>query len=414
MSIIKQRSVISDKHAKSLKKYINKKDALLRETQNIKLGDNWYEVMKITRDIQAGMSRKQKEGTKSAKIYHQIIAFLPDEADINGGKMTPELCMKYARQYTERHYKNHEIVFALHKEHCIADDTYRYAIHMAINRIDLETMKKLTVPTISKAKKQRVEWIKEMDKEWNLAQVKEGQPNSKIHALQPFKSEKNIISRGQSQNKGDWESYKARLREAISIATDKAVDFDQFAAKLQSWGAKVEKRNGRIYIHDNENPKYQFNITKLDSSYTTSAINNAFKENAKLGAIRTLERGFRAKVEAMVVTHEQIRVAQNEYKTLLDKKYEEYVLIAVASKDTPISQFEKFKLPKLPEILKDDPESKELLLSFKIKGDKIRDKYSSGHPKTQKGIIQQGGNNDATSYSTQEEQNRAISTYKAR
>ena len=390
MSIIKQRSVVSPKHAKSLRKYINKKDALLQETQNIKLGDDWYKAMQMTRDIQAGMSRKQKEGTKSAKIYHQIIAFLPDEIDLYGGKMTPELCMKYARQYAERHYKNHEIVFVLHKEYCKADDTYRYAIHMSINRIDLETMKKLTVPSIFKAKKQRVEWIREMDEEWNLAQVKEGQPNSKIHALQPFKSEKNITSRGQSQDNSDWASYKARLREAIHIAKDKAMDFDQFATKLQPWGAEVEKRNGRIYIRDSENPKYQFNIAKLDPSYMPSALNKAFKENAKLGAIETLRRGFRSKAEAAIATREQIKAARSEYETLLNTKYKEYVRVATISKDTPLSQFEKFKLPRLPEILQNDPESKQLLLSYKVRGEKIRDKYSIDHPIIKKDHISQG------------------------
>ena len=93
MSIIKQRSVISDKHARSLKNYINRKDALFRDTQNIKLGEDWYETMSATRTIQKSLSRKAKKGAKSAMMYHQIIAFKPDEIDLYSGKMTPELCM---------------------------------------------------------------------------------------------------------------------------------------------------------------------------------------------------------------------------------------------------------------------------------------------------------------------------------
>ena len=408
MSIIKQRSVISDKHSISLKKYINRKDALLRETQNIKLGDNWYEAMETTRNIQEGMSRKQKEGTKSAKIYHQIIAFLPDEADINGGKMTPELCMKYAQQYAERHYKNHEIVFVLHKEHCMADDTYRYAIHMAINRIDLETMKKLTVPSIFKAKKQRVEWIKEMDEEWNLAQVKEGQANSKIHALQPFKSEKNITTRGQSQNKGDWESYKAVLREMVGKASDRAIDFEHFIKQLDEWRIKVERKENRIYVRDKDNPQYKFNTVKLDPSYKLSELNKAFLENAKFRAIETLLKGFEIKAQAAAATKEQIKTARREYKALLDKKYKEYVQIASDTKGTQFEKFEKFRVPRLPDILRDDSEGKDILLSYKIKGEKIRDKYASNHPIIKKVNISQSSGAKSNDLNKQKVSSRGI------
>ena len=31
-------------------------------------------------------------------MYHQILSFLADDCDINGGKLTPEECMAYAKK----------------------------------------------------------------------------------------------------------------------------------------------------------------------------------------------------------------------------------------------------------------------------------------------------------------------------
>ena len=260
---------------------------------------------------------------------------------------------------------------------------------MAINRINLETWKKLTVPNIQKAKEERVGWIRKLDDEWGLDQVEAGKANSKIHARQEFKSEKNITARGISSGKGDWESYKAVLREMVGKASESAIDFENFTKQLDEWGIKVEMKNNRIYVRDKDNPKYKFNIVKLDSSYMLSTLNKVFYENAKIRAVETLLKGFEIKAQAAVVTHDEIKTVRYEYKSLLDKKYKEYVQIAIDAKGTQFEKFEKFKLPCLPDILRDDSESKQILLSYKIKGEKIRDKYANSHPIIKKGTITQ-------------------------
>ena len=76
-------------------------------------------------------------------MYHQMLGFNPDECDINGGKLSPEDCMRYAKEYAEKFYPNQEVVFALHNEYCKEDKTHRYAVHMVINRSDLSNGKRL-------------------------------------------------------------------------------------------------------------------------------------------------------------------------------------------------------------------------------------------------------------------------------
>lgn len=97
MSAIKQKAVTSSGHGKNLRNYINDKNALLRDGQNISVDQNWFRQMRLTRETH-GHDKPARAGAKNTTMYHQIIAFLPDEADINGGFMTPEKCMAYRLQ----------------------------------------------------------------------------------------------------------------------------------------------------------------------------------------------------------------------------------------------------------------------------------------------------------------------------
>ncbi len=51
--------------------------------------------------------------------------------------------MKYARDYVAERYPNQEVVMVLHRERCRSDGTDRYAVHLGINRSDLETGRRL-------------------------------------------------------------------------------------------------------------------------------------------------------------------------------------------------------------------------------------------------------------------------------
>lgn len=150
-------------------------------------------------------------GAKCTYMQHQILGFLPDECDLNGGKMTPEMCMRYARDYVAERYPNQEVVIVLHRERCRSDDTDRYAAHLGINRSDLETGRRLDEGPARKAAAARVKTVRTLDERYGLKQLERGKANSRVHARQPGKAERDMARRGQAMR-----SENARVREAVA------------------------------------------------------------------------------------------------------------------------------------------------------------------------------------------------------
>ena len=100
MTIIKQRAVSAKIHAKHLRAYINDERALMRDVQNIARREARFKEMDETREV-AGHNTAARKGAKNTVMYHQVLAFLPEECDVNGGRLTPELCMAYAKEYAQ-------------------------------------------------------------------------------------------------------------------------------------------------------------------------------------------------------------------------------------------------------------------------------------------------------------------------
>lgn len=142
MTAIKQVSVTSAAHLKSLSGYLNDERALMRDSQNLVDESRWAEEMDRTRETY-GHNSPSRAGAAVTYMYHHVIGFNPDECSCNGGSMTPEKCMQFAREWVQGRYPNQEAVWVLHKEHCTADSTDRYAVHVGINRTDLETGNRL-------------------------------------------------------------------------------------------------------------------------------------------------------------------------------------------------------------------------------------------------------------------------------
>lgn len=182
---------------------------LLRDEQNIPwLGldfsnwEKWDSYMETTRkmyghDKPSRRMRDKKTGkmvpAKNTIMYHQALSFLPDECDINGGKLSPEDCMRYTKEYAERYYPNQEIAFAVLMDSCEADGTSRYIAHLLINRSDLSSGKRLDEGNGTTAMHKRVNRIRQMDDEWGLRQVEKGKAVSKIHEKQPSKYWKSVF-----------------------------------------------------------------------------------------------------------------------------------------------------------------------------------------------------------------------------
>lgn len=212
MTAIKQTSVRSEKHLSRLKDYLSwdRDKALAHDTQNIISEERWFQEMADTRKAM-GHDKPGKAGAKCTYMQHQILGFLPDECDLNGGKMTPEMCMRYARDYVAERYPNQEVVIVLHRERCRSDDTDRYAAHLGINRSDLETGRRLDEGPARKAAAARVKTVRTLDERYGLKQLERGKANSRVHARQPGKAERDMARRGQGMR-----SENARVREAVA------------------------------------------------------------------------------------------------------------------------------------------------------------------------------------------------------
>ncbi|MDR6939230.1 relaxase/mobilization nuclease domain-containing protein [Arcanobacterium hippocoleae] len=353
MTIIKQRSVISGtSHQKNLRNYINNDEkVLLRESQNMEACDNikqWTSFMSQTRDMfgHNKASRKGKDGeeAKNTILYHQILGFNPDECDVNGGKLSPNDCMRYAKEYIQTYYPNQQIVLALHNEYCKEDQTHRYAVHMVINRSDLATGKRLHEGLGVKAKKARASRIRKMDAKWDLKQVQEGKINSIVHHKQTSQVEKNLEEKGIA-------SYKTNLRELLRIAAKKAEDLVDYRTLLESWGVDTEFRHGRMYATDRDNANYSFSVIKLDAELAPYALR---QDNGLPPST----------LEAM----------RNDYKNTIKEQYLAYrkQLQALKTDGKNIDKIPQFSLPKPPTEIANDQQIKKYILAYWRGADELR------------------------------------------
>lgn len=263
MTAIKQVTIKGSKHMRSLGRYFSfdKEKALGHGSMNISDEDGWAAEMSATRAAYG--HDMASRGTEPILGYHQILGFLPDECDINGGKLTPESCLAYAREYLERRYPAHEAVYVLHKEGCRRDGTERYAVHMFVNVTDLRTGRRFDEGNWRQARDARVAAVRELDREHGLRQLERGR-NSRMHARQPSRAE------GQYGNQSDLEHLRRRIakrahevsrmpgsfnrmrrlaelleKDGIAMTWNARHDDLQFAYRDESVPGGVRKVNGR-------------------------------------------------------------------------------------------------------------------------------------------------------------------------
>lgn len=257
MTAIKQASVMSGEHLKNLKRYFDwdREKVLDHDTQHIIDEDRWFEEMDATREA-AGHNRPGKQGARCTYMQHQVIGFNPDECSCNGGPMTPSRCMEYARDYIAKRYPNQEIVIVLHEERCRSDGSARFAAHLAINRTDLETGRRLNDGPARAAAKSRVRTVEELDTKYGLSQLERGLSNSKVHARQPGREEREMAKKGRSDK-----SENARVRAIVAQRAEEVGRlkscpdrFGEFARRLESDGIEIarSKRGALQYRYHSE------------------------------------------------------------------------------------------------------------------------------------------------------------------
>lgn len=363
MTIIKQRAVTAKIHAKHLRAYINDKRALMRDVQNIQRREAWFREMDDVREI-AGHNTPAKKGAKNTILYHQVLAFLPEECDVNGGKLTPELCMRYAKEYAQTRYPNQQIVFALHRERCKADGIERYAVHMGINRTDIQTMKRLDEGTGARAKRARAAAVRELDGKWGLQQVEEGKRNSRIHAQQPRGTEKKMLAEGKRP-------YKTELRDVCNRMLRKARSMDEYRDLLNEQGITTRIRNGKLYASDRQHSKYEFSLSRLDSRLDANMLRAAFGRGGD-PALKRIEQMLDETIERRGQEEERRDRARAEYLAIAGARFVSYAEGLKAMEGQPLASIPTLKLPRPPKEIYDDAEIQNDVLRYMRKAEDLR------------------------------------------
>lgn len=259
--MIKTMGVRGKAHIASLKAYLEDERAVARWCANIADESRPFDEMERTRKAY-GHDTAPRKGCVNEEMWHQVIGFLPEDADFNGGKMSAIDCMRFADEWLERNYPYQEAVLALHREHCAADGTNRYAVHIALNRSTLNgTGRRLDEGRAAVAKAKRAQAMREMDARWGLQQVRANERNSAIHARQPTKAERKMAERG-------IESEKAFIRErAKTRVTEIKMDGfegnrmrelsrrlapDGVKMTVSKSGKQVQFKTGRLTVNGNK------------------------------------------------------------------------------------------------------------------------------------------------------------------
>lgn len=272
MTAIKQVAVTSAAHVRNLGRYLDDERAVARESQHIVDERRWASEMEDTR-VAYGHDTPARKGAANTFMYHQVLGFNPDECDINGGRMTPETCMDYAREWVRTRYPSHEAVWVLHKEHCAADGTDRYAVHIGINRTDLETGRRLNEGRSRNAKIERANAVRDMDARWGLRQMRANERNSKVHARQPARAERELHARGIQPDKAYIRAAVARNVEQISREAPDGNRMRELSRRLERDGVHMAlSADGSQLQFQRDGSPFKVNSSALGRGFSKAGI----------------------------------------------------------------------------------------------------------------------------------------------
>lgn len=290
MTAIKTRAVTNTKHVGNLGKYLNDERALLRDSQHIIDYRKWEKEMNATREAY-GHNNPSRAGTKVTYMYHQAICFLPEECSCNGGKMTPEKCMEFAKEWVQARYPNQEAVWVLHQEHCKTDGTSRYAVHIGINRTDLETGKRLCEGRGQKAKVERANAMRQQDERWGLRQMIKGERNSHIHAMQPTRAEKEMHTRGVQSDKA---YIRQQVRQHVcEISRENAPGnrMRELSRRLETDGIKMSmSKRGKQVKFQRKGSHFEVSGSRLGRGFSMSGIAKGLGMKMSMQVARDISR----------------------------------------------------------------------------------------------------------------------------
>lgn len=272
MTAEKQVSITSPSHMKNAARYLNDERAVGRGSQNMIDPSNWEKEMERTR-IAYGHDVPSRAGAANCIGYHRVLAFNPDECSLNGGKMTANLCMEYARKYAATYLPNQECIWVLHREHCAADQVDRWAIHLIANRTDLKTGKRFNMGRARQAKIERANQVRELDREFGLKQMVANERNCAIHARQPTKAEKRLEESGiRTDKRYIREAVRATVTE-VRKSGRAGNEIQELARGLDAKGVRMTRsKRGKSLTFERKKTGLRVNGTALGRGFSMAGI----------------------------------------------------------------------------------------------------------------------------------------------
>ena len=215
----------------------------------------------------------------------------------------------------------------------------------------------------------RASRIRDLDREWGLKQVVEGERNSSVHKKQPSRIEKELAARG-------IDSYKTNLRELCRIAAGEAENIYDYRELLESWGVDTEFKRGRMYVTDTDNNRYAFSVAKLDADLGTKGLEAAFTANV---AKSIHAEGSAAVAEKRDIERQKAMGTETKerYLAQIRSVYRKYRKEIRGMEGMEIVDIPKLKLPRPDSDIADDSEVKRLILACWRGADELRAEVSS-------------------------------------
>ncbi len=303
MTAIKQVSIHSARHLKNVESYLDwhRDKALAHDTFNIIDEDRAFIEMDETRRS-AGHDVPGKTNSRWTPMEHQVVAFNADECSCNGGKMTPELCMEYAREYVRTRYEDYESVLVLHLERCANDNTDRYCCHIAINRSNILSGLRLDEGPARQAARARVATIRALDEKYGLKQLERGKANSRVHGRQPGSAERDMARKGQAER-----SENERVRRTVAKRIEEVGRIPDCPDRMAELSRRLALDGIRLKRSKGGDLQYRFHSKSLGGERKVNGARLGYVTHRRTG--RTIRFTYRGVVRA-------IKLCMQLYRTM--------------------------------------------------------------------------------------------------
>lgn len=172
---------------------------------------------------------------------------------------------------------------------------------------------------------------------------------------------------------------------------------------LEGWHVAVAERVGDLLIGDMDEPDFDSRpLSALCPELTMAGLEDRFPRNVEADIER---KGRQVVAEQAAVKTELARIGGIKRSYLADMKsaFAEYRRGAKAAKGTPLAEFPRPKLPKVPKEVRDDQEVRQAYLSYRYRADDLRLGLASGVPR-KKG----GGHGSGVAPAQGQEQRRVV------